>query len=857
MEKIFRTIALLAMVWSQLTAFPAEAEDAKTQPLPRFSDYRLVDSELKFVGIDSDATESFLALQLDSAGRLFAGGREALFVYEPSRDGLYQPRQLLYRFPKDSWIYGIAIRGADLYVSTHTAVYVLEEAVLKRTDIKPKRLLWGQPMLPYFEEHQGMHALAFGPEGDLYFSAGDNLVGYGDFKRADHWGHWTFFHGSARTPITTVGVVARISPDGEVFAPVARGLRNCCGLAFDANWNLFGNDNDHESLPNEYVPGRLLNITPHAYFSWPRGWLVEKQPWRADLLDTLNPDLGRYVPTGQAYYNDPFFPERFRDNLLVAEWSKSALYRYPLNPSGAGFKAAQVPFLSCVNNMRPVGVAVGRGGRIFVSSLVMAGNEASPVSRSEIVMITRADDAPNAPFAAFEETTAPEEKLFAELESASWHRRYRAHIELLRRGGSVCREAASRLATAPAGSPLHTSLLWLAAVGGATKEIEPLAASRNDNARLQAIRALSRFGSPGATCGILEKALADPNLQVAHAALIGLFDHCGDFSREPVFGLAESGDSFLRQTAVQLLAEKASLAELQQLSESTRPPARLAGVLALGFRLTVPQSTKPLPDSFPLNPKGFNAKVQYADGIENLAPHARLGVFTIADAWTHRAGTSEEEIIFALLSRRMDDADARVARQAAFFLRLLKDKRVDAKASALLGISFNTPTNTPIANALTTGIIELPETFRNFDWQTEAARGDTKKGQELFTTRGCAVCHEIKSGDKGGGGPSLAGAGSRFNVAYLVESVITPNKTVAPMFRWTLVRFKDDEEVAGLVTGETSDEIDLPLPAGVHRAVRKGDIAKREIQDRSPMPEGMIQTPAELRDLLAFLLSQK
>jgi hypothetical protein len=42
-------------------------------------------------------------------------------------------------------------------------------------------------------------------------------------------------------------------------------------------------------VAEQYVPGRLLNITPHAYFSWPRGWLVEKQPWRADLLDTLNP----------------------------------------------------------------------------------------------------------------------------------------------------------------------------------------------------------------------------------------------------------------------------------------------------------------------------------------------------------------------------------------------------------------------------------------------------------------------------------------------------------------------------------------------------------------------------------------
>src|SRR5438093_8462450 len=125
MEKIFRAIALLAMVSFQQAAFSAEAGDAKAQPLPRFSDYRLVDSELKLVGIDSDATESFLAVQLDSAGRLFAGGREALFVYEPTKDGLYQPRQLLYRFP------------------------------------------------------------------------------YGDFKRADHWGHWTFIHGKAQTPVTT------------------------------------------------------------------------------------------------------------------------------------------------------------------------------------------------------------------------------------------------------------------------------------------------------------------------------------------------------------------------------------------------------------------------------------------------------------------------------------------------------------------------------------------------------------------------------------------------------------------------------------------------------------------------------
>ncbi len=857
MNKFSWAIAPMVLAWFQWAGWPAQGADGKPEPVPPFLDYRLADPGLKVMGIDSDPTESFLALELDSAGRLFAGSREALFVYEPVAGGLYQPRQLLYRFPKNSWIYGIAIRGLDLYVATHTAVYVLEGAVQKRADIQPKRLLWGLPMLPYFEEHQGMHALAFGPDGDLYFSCGDNLVGYGDFKRADHWGHWTFFHGNGQTPVTTVGLVGRISPDGERFAPLARGIRNGCGLAFDSNWNLFGNDNDHESLPSEYVPGRLLNITPHAYFSWPRGWMPEKQPWRADLLDTLCPDLGRYVPTGQAYYDDPYLPAELRNNLLVAEWGKGVLYRYPLSGSGASFKATQAPLLSGTNNMRPVGVTVGRGGRIFVSSLVMAGNEASPISRSEIIMITREDDAPNAPFSAFEETTAPDEKLFAELEAASWHRRNRAHLELVRRGPRVGREAAARLGNASPGSPLQTSLIWLAAVGGATKEIESLAAAANDYARLQAIRALGRFGSPGVTCGLLEKALADPNPQIALAALIGVFDHCGDVPREAVQRLAESSDSFLRQTAVQLLAEKAPVAELQQLGESTRPAARLAAVLALGFRLTVPASKAALPEDFPLNPKGFSAKVQYVGGIEDLAPRERMGVFTVADVWRSRAHNAEEETIFALLDRRMDDADERVARQAAFFLRLLKDERVDSKAAGLLGITAGVVANTPIPNARTTGTLELPEAFRNVDWKSEVARGDSKKGQELFAARGCVVCHEIKSGDKGGGGPSLVGAGGRFNAAYLVESVMTPNKTVAPMFRWTLVRLKDEQEVAGLVTGETGDSIELLLPAGVRRVLRKNEIASRELQDRSPMPEGLIQTPAELRDLLAFLLAQK
>src|SRR5665213_235776 len=232
------------------------------------ADYSLVDPQLKLVKIDSDENESLLGLAGDGMGRIFAGGREGLFVYEPKPHGLYLARQELYRFPSNSWVYNISIRGNDLYVLTTSALYEFPDGAVKRDGLQPKRLLWGSPMA---HVHQGLHGMSFGP-------------------------------------------------DGEELAVIANGTRNDCGLAFDTQWNLFGNDNDHESMPKEYVPGRLLHITPGAYFNWPRGWMPEKQPWRFDMLETMTPTLGRDVPVGMCYYNDDFLPEKYRHCLYDARW---------------------------------------------------------------------------------------------------------------------------------------------------------------------------------------------------------------------------------------------------------------------------------------------------------------------------------------------------------------------------------------------------------------------------------------------------------------------------------------------------------------------------------------------------------
>jgi putative heme-binding domain-containing protein len=833
-------------------------------------DFALADAQLKLVKIDSDQKESLLGLAADGMGRIFVGGREGLFVYEPDPHGLYLARRELYRFPPNSWVYNIAVRGRDLYVLTVAALYVFPEGVVKREGLQPRRLLWGCPVA---HVHQGLHGMTFGPDGDLYISTGDQAWYYGNFSsRPDHWGHWNLYHGPDSTPMpyTGAGGVLRLTPDGKELAVMANGTRNDCGVAFDTHWNLFGNDNDHESMPKEYVPGRLLHITPGAYFNWPRGWMPEKQPWRFDLLETMTPNLGRDVPVGMCYYNDDFLPEKYRHCLYVARWGNHSIPRCPIEPAGDTFKTEEHPFLTGKNQARPVNVIVGRGGRLFAVICYMAQNEESPVYRSDLVMITRSDDAANAPFRAFDETEATPRQLMKELGASSWSRRFAAHVEMTRRGAESFRAAAQKLAALDAKSPATPHLIWLAAASSdARSKIIALAGHRSSVIRSLAMRALARFGAGAEAEEVFSRRLQDTDPQVRLAALTGLLNQTTEFPFQSVVTTAtatldemssNTNGTYLRQTAGFLLARRASLKQLSTLCEDADVKRRMMGVLAAGFRLTVPRWDEPLDKSVPLDAsmRGGDT-VTYAGGVrENLLQRGPMGNFTIADAWGAGARSGEDETLFALLLHRLDDADEKVARQAAFFLHLLDDSRSEQQAANMLGLGAHAAQNgAPLTNATSTGATELPAAYRHLDWAKEAAKGDPKKGQELFATRGCATCHSIRDGDLGSGGPSLKGAASRFSVAYIAESILVPNKVVSPLYRWTLLKLKNGEETSGLITGETATEVEVLLPSAVRHTIKKNEIASRELQNRSPMPEGLVRTPAELSDLLAFFLTQK
>ncbi len=1132
-------------------------------------DYSVTDPELKVVRLDSSPDASFLSVRTDTTGRIFVGGRKTLYVYDLDEVGKYKPRHLLCEFPDHTWVNDIEIRGDDLYIVTVSAVYRLPGARVKRDGVAPERLLWG---VPNGHVHQCFHACAWGPEGDLYVSMGDPLWYYGDFSRPDHWGHWTMFFRSspasgspasgspvaprqeagskpdadsqskpespkdavpatappvaerqgylektvrvgnadwAAMPYNGVGAVFRIRPDGTNLRSFSRGLRNPCGLCFDKNWNLFTNDNDHEGLPSLYAPGRLLHVTEGSYFSWPRGWLQSKTPDRADILPSVNEEMGRAVPVLQTYYADGYLPAKYENSLMVARWCRRQVTYFPLEAKGSTFTAKEHVLLEGRDQARPVGVCVGRGGRVFVTICYMAQNEGSPTYRSDLAVITRKDDPDTMPFEGVDVTAAAPDELWKQLKTNSWWQRCTAQLEMHRRGATFHQAASEKLASVSPEAierahliPLSWQHELLEGYEVARKDIEngatnlgtlngkpwcipPLVMQQTVKGDLFGEELLYRTGF--AASGVFPQSTLR-YLAIAAGIRDTLFNG-GDRkstmqnSAQLKVWSQQLQDPLRRQIEAMDAAQSDEADFMAARCRSGSQGHRLIGTLAAGFRLTMPAVDAKLPDDAPLAPQQKEEAniILFADEKEpiDLRTLGRVGNYTVAEHWKALKHTDEQEQLFALLMERLDDTDDKVRLQAAHFLSLLNDPRSEPKIALvtanvqdkrlnlgklehlkphvwMLGpvpdadgfktvhpvetaaidlaakytfdgkmlVPSSPPQGSPVAprqeagskkdvpsqttparrkdavpantppvaerqgylewkltkpsspdrplydfhtlfgptpnssvysffrfdvptaqrmqllvgsedgvkvwhngklvfeNDVVRPLIQLDDVvpldlqpgsndvlvrvrmqkgvggqylhfkhlgdvrlsipdkpdglslaerlksagsgsqpidpkFLEVDWLEAVKQGDVVRGKKLFAAEslGCAKCHAATATQAGGGGPSLTDAGKRFTVPYLVESVLAPNKVISPVFKSSIIETKDGKVITGLVVSETADQLEVLLPDTKRITLKKSDIEERKLGDTSAMPPGVVKTVDELRDVIAYLLS--
>ena len=784
---------------------------------------RVADERYAVSLIDSDEKIFFVSHATDLSGRLFVGAREGLFVYEPEGNG-FGPRQELYRFPAHSWLYDLEVYGNDLLVLCNTALYRIRGAVTKREGLKPEKLLWGLPQGHY---HQGMHGMEFGPTGDLFLSMGDPQPHmHWDRSRPDHLWHWTFFVGpeNKEVPYTGVGAVLRYSLEDNTLTVHASGLRNSCGISFDPQWRLFANDNDQEGAVAS--PGKLVYAPRHSWHGWVRGWAARHNPARRDMLPVTNLELD--VPVGQCWHEGA---------VLVANWGNRTVSRHRVVKKGAGFIAPRDVFLECEGPRRPVSVMPLNDSRFVVAVCYMQGNEGSPVRKTDLLMLTPKTPNPDEP----------------------WALRYRKHQEILRRGGADLAQAAQRFLHTSPKDPNFNSLIYLAGVHGDASSLERIQSLAGAGEE-QAIRVMAEFPAKFARLNVAPL-LAEPELR--HAVL----EYLRAAPQEDLpIELAADEDAFVRQSAAQLLARRASASELADWAADNSEKIRQAAVNAAGFSIwNAIKSTKNFPERREM---AGPAQIAFEHPNGPIKLQKPVFIFMPSEWWRDASNRESVSEHHAILTRALSDPSPRVRIPAAVQLFFLKDTEVDEQVLAVLekaGIelaakskaSENAAAQKRALRALKSATLasneKIAAEFANQDWNSG---GDAKLGKKLFTERACVACHLAPDDRKGGSiGPSLVNVHKRFSAQYLAESILLPNRFVSPNFYPTTLITEDGKVLTGFVEkdGET---VELRLITAKLISLAADEIEERAPSQQSMMPVGLVKTPDEMRHLLAYMLKR-
>ena len=824
----------------------------------------LTDPKLQVELIDTHPDEFFLSHDMDLQGRLFLGSREGVFVYERTAKGGFEPRRELYRFPKDTWVYDLETFGDDLLVLTNTALYRLDDVLSAKP--KLKKILWGNPL---GHHHQGLHGIEFAPDGTLLLVMGDphpnvNL----DKERPDHLWHWTWYVGpeNRAVPYSGVGAVMRLDLDNYDLSVYATGLRNACGISFDRDWHLFANDNDQEGSTAN--PCRLVYVPPHSWNGWARGWDTSQAPARLDMLPTVNWQLD--VPTGQGFYDDTTLGEDYRGSLFMSNWGSRSVSWHPMEPEGAGFTSLAKPFLRAAGNRRPVSAMPTNRGDLIVSLCYMDGNEGSPYRQTDLVLVSPRERSGARKF-DYSDTS------LLDLLAGPLQLRAKAHREILRTGGKELEEAAKVFPDTSPDHPAFSSLIFLAAAHGDSASIDRITSLAQGEGRASTLAWRAAAAYP-------EKFTAIPNDRVdafakakkSPAELAGFLEYLHAAQHpisDPIALLAAHSDPFVRQSAAILVARQASEERISQLAEGDADQ-RLAATLATVFRLwEKSEQVTDFPRSgVPAQEK--HMRLHHPEGIIDLRDfEPTVGTFKLADWWSDAAVKKENATGFARLKQGLNDEDEKVTIAAATGLFFLNDERVNEALDLVL--NRHNITLAMVAGAankadlkkalralkdakLSTGV-EIPEAFRDIDWDNEKKKGNVVKGKELFTQRGCVACHLAPHDGAGGAiGPSLVGSGDRFPPSYLAASLLVPNLTVSPNFHPNTITMKDGTVHTGYIEiGGAPDILRLRVITGQLVELAKNEITKQEASEQSMMPAGLIQTPDEMRDMIAYLQVSK
>jgi glucose/arabinose dehydrogenase len=187
---------------------------------------------------------------------------------------------------------------------------------------------------------------------------------------------------------TDRAAVLSFDPDGKNKKLFATGIRNCVGLALQADGTPWCSTNERDGLGDDLVPDYVTRIRENAFYGWPWYYIGgHEDPRRAgerpDLKDkVMVPDVllqAHSASLGLAFYRGSNFPAEYQGDGFAAEhgsWNRSKRTGYKVVrirlkdgvPTGE-YEDFVTGFV--VNDTqvwgRPVGVAVAHDGALLIS----------------------------------------------------------------------------------------------------------------------------------------------------------------------------------------------------------------------------------------------------------------------------------------------------------------------------------------------------------------------------------------------------------------------------------------------------------------------------------------------------------
>jgi putative heme-binding domain-containing protein len=134
-----------------------------------------------------------------------------------------------------------------------------------------------------------------------------------------------------------------------------------------------------------------------------------------------------------------------------------------------------------------------------------------------------------------------------------------------------------------------------------------------------------------------------------------------------------------------------------------------------------------------------------------------------------------------------------------------------------------------------------------------ARTGDATAGRAVFE-RTCTACHVV--GATGTDfGPALTEIGDKLPKSGLLLAILDPSAGISFGYEGWTIKTRDGQQLVGMISSETDDDVAMKLIGGIQRRVPKSSIVERKRMDTSLMPHGLERTMSEgdLVNLVEYL----